>query len=168
MTLGDIISQYTKTHSMNDFLKDSGLSKTYTYMLIKNKNSKGMPITPSLDTIKKVANGVHSSFDKVFNLLDDDIVVHYGNYSSIPDEFVTLYNMLPIESKEHVQQTVRDEYEKYKDVIERYYKIKSMDKITDYDDAKFLVDYSIQFGDSDQDQIIIELANSLSKKHFNK
>ena len=70
MTLGEIIKEYAEEHSMTQFIKDSGLSKAYVYMLINNKNKNGEPIEPSIETIKKVATGVHSTFDAVFNRLD--------------------------------------------------------------------------------------------------
>lgn len=75
MTLGDIIRAYTAEHSMSQFLKDSGLSKAYTYMLINNKNNSGAPIVPSVETIKKVAKGVHRDFNDVFAELDPDMSV---------------------------------------------------------------------------------------------
>ena len=76
MTLGDIIKIYVVDHSMNDFLKNSGLSKAYTYLLIKGKNHVGSDIKPSLDTIKRVAAGVEKPFDEVFNSLDMDMEIH--------------------------------------------------------------------------------------------
>lgn len=75
MTLGDIIREYTATHPMTQFLKDSGLSKAYAYMLINNKNNTGAPIVPSVETIKKVAKGVHRDFNDVFTELDPDMSV---------------------------------------------------------------------------------------------
>ncbi|MBP5422466.1 MAG: hypothetical protein J6Y78_08515 [Paludibacteraceae bacterium] len=164
MTLGEIISQYTKNHSMKDFLYESGLSKSYVYMLIHNKNTNGLPITPSLDTIKKVAAGMHTSFDNVFEQLDDDITVHLGNCSAMPDDLMLIYKMLPIKSKEVIHEKIREEYEKNKSIITEYYRIKNLDKITEVEDAKFLVDYAVFFGDNDADAIMIETANSIKNK----
>jgi len=75
MTLGEIIREYTNKHSMTKFLKDSGLSKAYAYMLINNRNNSGAPIVPSIETIKKVAAGTHQSFNEIFALLDPDMDV---------------------------------------------------------------------------------------------
>lgn len=75
MKLGEIIKEYAEEHSISSFINDSGLSKAYVYMLINNKNNKGEPIVPSIETIKKVAAGVHSTFEDVFNKLDYDFVV---------------------------------------------------------------------------------------------
>lgn len=164
MTLGDIISAYTQTHSMKDFILESGLSKSYVYMLIRNKNKNGLPITPSLDTVKKVAAGMHTSFDNVFEQLDDDIVVHLGNCSAMPDDLMLIYKMLPIKSKEIIHEKIREEYEKNKSIITEYYRIKNLDRITNIEDAKFLVDYAVDFGDNDLDNIMIETANSIKNK----
>lgn len=79
MTLGEIIKNYCDEHSITQFIKDSGISKAYVYMLIANKNNKGEPITPSIETIKKVAVGMHKSFDEIFNQLDYDFIVHLGS-----------------------------------------------------------------------------------------
>lgn len=75
MTLGEMIRQYGEEHSIAQFIKDSGLSKAYVYMLISNKNNKGEPIVPSIETIKKVADGMHTDFEDVFNKLDYDFEV---------------------------------------------------------------------------------------------
>lgn len=75
MTLGDIIREYASDHSMTQFIRDSGLSKAYVYMLINNRNNKGEPIVPSIDTINKAAKGMHKTFDEVFNSLDPDMMV---------------------------------------------------------------------------------------------
>lgn len=79
MTLGEIIKEYTQDHSTSQFIKDSGLSKAYVYMLINNKNNKGDPIVPSIETIQKVAIGMHSTFDEVFDKLDWDFAVRINN-----------------------------------------------------------------------------------------
>lgn len=75
MTLGDIIKEYLEDHTVNQFLEDSGLSKAYTYNLINNKNTMGKTPTPTIDTINKVAKGVHSDFDTIFAKLDPDIII---------------------------------------------------------------------------------------------
>lgn len=75
MTLGDIIKEYLEEHTVNEFLKDSGISKAYTYNLINNKGTSGAAPTPTIDTINKVAKGVHSDFDTILRKLDPDTVV---------------------------------------------------------------------------------------------
>lgn len=160
MTLGEIIKQYAKEHSMNEFLKDSGLSRTYTYSLVRNKNKNGMPIIPSLDTVKKVSQGIHASLDSVINLLDEDYVINLGSYSSIPDEYMKLYRSLPNKSKDSVLDLIRSEYEKNKDKIEEYNRIRNEEKISTIDDAMAYLDYAVSFGDTD---VIIEQFNRIKK-----
>jgi hypothetical protein len=75
MTLGDIIKEYLEEHTVNEFIRDSGISKAYTYNLINNKGTNGAAPTPTIETINKVAKGVHSDFDTVFSKLDSDIVL---------------------------------------------------------------------------------------------
>ena len=134
---------------MNEFLKDSGLSRTYTYSLIRNKNKNGLPITPSLDTVKKVSEGIHASLDSVINLLDEDYVINLGSYSSIPDEYMKLYRSLPNRSKDKILDLIRSEYEKNKDKIEEYNRIMNEEKISTVDDVIEYLDYAVSFGDTD-------------------
>lgn len=75
MTLGDMIKKYLETNTMTDFSRESGLSRAYAYMLIKNRNNEGTAISPSYDTIKKVAKGIHVPVDEVISMLDDDITI---------------------------------------------------------------------------------------------
>lgn len=85
MYLGEIIKEYGKEYSMTQFIKDSGLSKTYVYDLIRGTNKKGEPITPSIETIKKVSKGMHLDFDALFNRLDYDFVIRVdGNFRGRP------------------------------------------------------------------------------------
>ena len=86
MTLGEIIKDYVEEHSISGFIKDSGLSKAYVYMLINNRNNKGEPIVPSIETIKKVADGTHTSFEEVFNKLDYDFIVKVEGANELPPE----------------------------------------------------------------------------------
>lgn len=160
MTLGEIIKQYTKEHSMNEFLKDSGLSRTYTYSLVRNQNKNGLPITPSLDTVKKVAKGIHVSLDSVINLLDEDYVINLGSYSSIPDEYMKLYRSLPTRSKENVHEFICNEYEKNRDKIEEYNRIKKEEKISTVNDAMEYFDYITSFEGTD---VLIEMSNKIKK-----
>lgn len=90
MKLGEIIKEYAEEHSISSFINDSGLSKAYVYMLINNKNNKGEPIVPSIETIKKVAAGVHSTFEDVFNKLDYDFVVKVEGQTHENIEYSTL------------------------------------------------------------------------------
>ena len=75
MTLGDIIKEYRNKHgiSMEAFSNKTHLSKGYISMLEKNKNPKNSkPITPSLDTIKTVANAINVEVNELLEILDEN------------------------------------------------------------------------------------------------
>lgn len=78
MTLGQIIRAYREENSMSmdNFAKASGLSKGYISQLENNVNPKtGEPPRPSVETIRKAANGMFMTFDEVMTNLDDDIKI---------------------------------------------------------------------------------------------
>jgi len=84
MTLGDIIKEYLETHTVSEFVEDSGISKAYTYNLINNRGTNGAAPTPTLETISKVAKGIHSDFDTVFAKLDQNTILSAG-YRRAPE-----------------------------------------------------------------------------------
>ncbi len=78
MTLGQIIRAYREENhlSMDDFAKASGLSKGYISQLENNINPKTKePPVPSINSIKKAANGMFMTFDELFSQLDDNLRV---------------------------------------------------------------------------------------------
>ncbi len=115
MTLGDMIKEYLQENSMTDFSKESGISRAYAYMLIKNKNNDGREITPSLETIKKVARGIHLPFDEVVARMNDDITIKIPrvdppSLSISPDESSLLedYRQLNSLGKDKAREYVED------------------------------------------------------------
>ena len=75
MFLGEIVKKYREDHgiSMDEFAKQSGLSKGYISMLEANKNpSSKKPLTPSLDTVKAVAKATGLPINKIVDMLDED------------------------------------------------------------------------------------------------
>lgn len=78
MTLGQIIRAYRDENhmSMDDFSRASGISKAYISQLENNLNPKtGEPPVPSINSIKKAANGMFMTFDELFSQLGDDTKV---------------------------------------------------------------------------------------------
>ena len=78
MTLGQIIKAYRETNSMSmdDFSKASKISKGYISQLENNLNPKtGEPPVPSIQSIKKAANGMFMTFDELFSQLDNNTKV---------------------------------------------------------------------------------------------
>ncbi|MBQ2764547.1 MAG: helix-turn-helix domain-containing protein [Firmicutes bacterium] len=95
LTLGDLIKKYreeTKS-SMDDFAEKSGLSKGYISMLEKNLNPKtGLPIAPSLQTIKQASIGMNMDFETVLTMIDQDVDLD-------PDPFANYPELMPIKKK---------------------------------------------------------------------
>ncbi len=76
MTLGDIIKDYRKSHSMSMdlFAEKSGISKAYISLLEKNRHPKtGKPIAPSIQCIKQAAEGMNMDFNVLFGMIDGNV-----------------------------------------------------------------------------------------------
>ena len=85
MTLGNIIREYRESHGMSleAFGKLSGMSKSYVDQLEKNKHPRtGNPISPTIETIKQVADAINVPLDEVFKLLDGEVTIN--EFASIP------------------------------------------------------------------------------------
>ncbi len=92
-TLGEIIKNFRESKnpkiSMDTFSDLSGLSKSYISMLERNKDPRGNPIIPTIETIDKVAKAMEASFDDIFKQLDRDTLVRVNppkpNFSRASD-----------------------------------------------------------------------------------
>lgn len=74
MKLGELVKQYrTKNNlTMRDFAAICGVSHSYIAMIEEGKNSKtGMPITPGLLSLKKIALGMGITIDELISKSDD-------------------------------------------------------------------------------------------------
>ncbi len=83
MTLGEIIKAYREEHhmSMDDFAKASGMSKTYVWMLEKNKNTNGgKAIVPTMDYIQKAAKAMFVDFDDLLEMIRDTVNINNDNH----------------------------------------------------------------------------------------
>ena len=78
MTLGDIIREFRELNELNleEFAKMANLSKSYISMLENNKDPRGNPINPSLETIDKVASAIGVELDVLVSKIDQDVVVN--------------------------------------------------------------------------------------------
>ena len=78
MTIGDVIKEFRKLNnlSLEEFGKMAGLSKSYVSMLENNKDPRGNPINPSLETIDKVASTIGVELDTLVGKIDQDVVVN--------------------------------------------------------------------------------------------
>lgn len=87
MTLGDVISEFRELNNLNmeEFGKMANLSKSYISMLENNKDPRGNPINPSLETIDKVASAIGVELDTLVGKIDQDVVVNRKKAS--PSDF---------------------------------------------------------------------------------
>ena len=89
MTLGDIIKQYREEHglSMDAFARKSGISKAYISLLEKNRHPKtGLPIAPSIGTIKQAADGMCMDFNKLFSMVDSAVDISPTSFINWNDD----------------------------------------------------------------------------------
>lgn len=78
MTIGDVIKEFRKLNdlSLDEFGKMAGLSKSYVSMLENNKDPRGNPVNPSLETIDKIASAIGVDVDALVGQIDQDVVVN--------------------------------------------------------------------------------------------
>ena len=78
MNIGEVVKEYRDKNklSQRQFAQRCKLSNGYISMLEEGKNPKtNEPIVPTIDTYKKIADGMHLSIDTLFGLLDDAPIV---------------------------------------------------------------------------------------------
>lgn len=75
MKLGEVIKQYRAVHNMSlrAFAKLCNLSNGYLSLLESGKNPKtGEALSPTVETLGKIANGMGISLDDLFDMLSDE------------------------------------------------------------------------------------------------
>jgi transcriptional regulator with XRE-family HTH domain len=84
MTLGDVIKEFRELNnlSMEEFAKMSNLSKSYISMLENNKDPRGNPIRPSIETFDKVATTIGVDLDTLISKVDQDVIVNLKKQKS--------------------------------------------------------------------------------------
>lgn len=124
MTLRDLVKEYRTNHSLSQrqFAAVCGLSNGYVSMLEKNLNPKtGLPVTPSLPALKKIATGMGISLTDLFTQADDipvDLLVNdadenapapevEGGHSTLDIEIAALVANLPPEKKQEALNYIR-------------------------------------------------------------
>lgn len=78
MTIGDVIKEFRKINSLNlgEFGALCGLSRSYISMLENNKDPRGNPVNPSLETIDKIAQAIGVDIDALVGQIDQDVVIN--------------------------------------------------------------------------------------------
>lgn len=77
MTLGMVIREFRELNdlSLEEFGKMANLSRSYLSMLENNRDPRGNPINPSLETITKVASAMGVDLNTLVHQIDQDGVV---------------------------------------------------------------------------------------------
>lgn len=108
MNIGEVVKEYREENklSQRQFAQRCKLSNGYISMLEDGKNPKtNEPIVPTIDTYKKIADGMHLSIDTLFGLLDDAPIVINKSPSNESDltkgekELIKLFRLLPVEEQ---------------------------------------------------------------------
>lgn len=74
MTLREMVREYRESQGLSQrrFAEKCGLSNGYISMLERNENPKtGLPLTPSLPALKKIASGMGMTLTDLFTVADD-------------------------------------------------------------------------------------------------
>ena len=77
MKLSEIVREYRSSHdmSMDALARFSGVSKGYISMIENEKNPKtGKPISPSIETLARLARGMGMELDDLIHQADDMVV----------------------------------------------------------------------------------------------
>ena len=85
-----MIKEYRNEQSLSieEFARSCGRSKGYISMLERGSNpASGKPITPSIDTVTKIASAMHISVDKLLSMSDEFYISsnHGDSLNDYPD-----------------------------------------------------------------------------------
>lgn len=135
MTLGDVIREFRELNnlSMEEFAKMSNLSKSYISMLENNKDPRGNPINPSLETIDKVASTIGVELDTLVSKIDQDVVVNrkktpLSDFDSSEEESATKWKFIRY-CYEHASQEEKNKVLTILKVREKWSEYKEMEDI---------------------------------------
>lgn len=135
MTLGDVIKEFRNINnlSMEEFSKMSGLSKSYISMLENNKDPRGNPIKPSIETIDKVANTIGVDLDTLLEKIDQDVIVNQKkealtNFDNSDEEAATKWKFIRY-CYEHASQEEKNRVLTILKVREKWSEYKEMENI---------------------------------------
>lgn len=94
MTLGEYVLSYRKLHGMSqrDFAKISGISNQYISLVEKGVNNDGKPLSPTMDTYKKVADATSVSINELLMIVSDNITVN--SYNTVSDDYYKILSSL--------------------------------------------------------------------------
>lgn len=134
MTIGDVIKEFRKLNELNleEFGKMCGLSKSYISMLENNKDPRGNPVNPSLETIDKIASAIGVDTDALVGQIDQDVVVNrkkpLTDFDTSEEESATKWKFIRY-CYEHASQEDKNKVLTILKVRERWLQFKEMESI---------------------------------------
>jgi len=134
MTIGDVIKEFRRLNDLNleEFGKMCGLSKSYISMLENNKDPRGNPVNPSLETIDKIASAIGVDTDALVGQIDQDVVVNrkkpLTDFDTSEEEAATKWKFIRY-CYEHASQEDKNKVLTILKVRERWLQFKEIESI---------------------------------------
>ena len=134
MTIGDVIKEFRKLNDLNleEFGKMCGLSRSYISMLENNKDPRGNPVNPSLETIDKIATAIGVDTDALVGQIDQDVVINrkktFTDFDTSEEEAATKWKFIRY-CYEHASQEDKNKVLKILKVRERWLQYKEMESL---------------------------------------
>lgn len=134
MTIGDVIKEFRKLNDLNleEFGKMCGLSRSYISMLENNKDPRGNPVNPSLETIDKIATAIGVDTDALVGQIDQDVVINrkktFTDFDTSEEEAATKWKFIRY-CYEHASQEDKNKVLTILKVRERWLQFKEMESI---------------------------------------
>lgn len=134
MTIGDVIKEFRKLNDLNleEFGKMCGLSRSYISMLENNKDPRGNPVNPSLETIDKIATAIGVDTDALVGQIDQDVVINrkksFTDFDTSEEEAATKWKFIRY-CYEHASQEEKNKVLTILKVRERWNEYKEMESI---------------------------------------
>ncbi|MBQ1292717.1 MAG: helix-turn-helix transcriptional regulator [Clostridiales bacterium] len=134
MTIGDVIKEFRKLNDLNleEFGKMCGLSRSYISMLENNKDPRGNPVNPSLETIDKIATAIGVDTDALVGQIDQDVVINrkktFTDFDTSEEEAATKWKFIRY-CYEHASQEDKNKVLTILKVRERWLQYKEMESL---------------------------------------
>ncbi|MBQ1569503.1 MAG: helix-turn-helix transcriptional regulator [Clostridiales bacterium] len=134
MTIGDVVKEFRKLNdlSLEEFGKMAGLSRAYVGMIENNRDPRGNPVNPSLETIDKIASAIGVDVDALVGQIDQDVVVNrkrpLSDFDSSEEEATIKWKFIRY-CYEHASQEEKNKVLTILKVRERWSEYKEMESL---------------------------------------
>lgn len=134
MTIGDVIKEFRKLNDLNleEFGKMCGLSRSYISMLENNKDPRGNPVNPSLETVDKIATAIGVDTDALVGQIDQDVVINrkksFTDFDTSEEEVAIKWKFIRY-CYEHASQEDKNKVLTILKVRERWLQFKEMESL---------------------------------------